>query len=99
MDLTTLTAPVPSVAASAPTRSTLPPDFDQAADTATERDVTARDQAAKVQQHTVRYRVEGRQISVEILDGDGRVVRTVPAQDLIKLRQRHLPVPSLNIHG
>jgi len=52
-----------------------------------------------IEQHTLRYRVEGKQISVEVLDAEGRVVRSIPAEDLIKLRNRELIRPSLNIRG
>jgi len=52
-----------------------------------------------IEQHTLRYRVEGKQISVEVLDAEGRIVRSIPAEDLIKLRNRELIRPTLSLRG
>lgn len=49
--------------------------------------------------YTVHYQVQGKQISVSILDQEGRLVKTVPSNEMLKaLRQANLS-PRVNFHG
>lgn len=49
--------------------------------------------------YTVRYHVQGHQISVRILDDEGRLVRTVPASELLKALQQDNLAPRVNFLG
>ena len=49
--------------------------------------------------YTVHYQVQGKHISVSILDQEGRLVKTVPSNEMLKaLRQANLS-PRVNFHG
>ena len=52
-----------------------------------------------IEQRTLRYRVDGKQIRVDILDEEGRIIRSIPAEALAAMRRRELQSPSLSIRS
>lgn len=49
--------------------------------------------------YTVRYHVQGHQVSVRILDDEGRLVRTVPSSELLKALKQDALSPRVNFLG
>ena len=62
-------------------------------------DTADQEQRFSIPNYTVRYHVQGKQISVRILDGDGRLVRTVPASELLKALKQDSLAPRVNFLG
>jgi len=49
--------------------------------------------------YTVHYQVNGKQISVSIVDQEGRLVKTVPSSEMLKALSRANLSPRVNLHG
>lgn len=54
---------------------------------------------SSVSDYTVRYHVQDNQVSVRIIDGQGRTVRTVPASELLHALRQDTLAPRVNFLG
>lgn len=49
--------------------------------------------------YTVHYQVQGKQISFSVFDQEGRLVKTVPASEMLHALRRDNLSPRVNLHG
>ena len=62
-------------------------------------EIEGQEQKFNIPNYTVRYHVQGHQISVRILDNDGRLVRTVPSSELLQALKQDAVSPRVNFLG
>lgn len=53
----------------------------------------------EVKRYTARYRMDGDRLNIQILDSDGRLVRTVPPNELLRALQGEFRQSRLNWQG
>jgi hypothetical protein len=52
-----------------------------------------------IKRYTARYRMEGDRLNIQILDSEGRLVRTVPPNELLKALQGEFSRPRVDWQG